>query len=88
MLLEGGKAPSPPEEYLNRIYVTVLRSSVQTSYTEQERQRLYGMLREFLGSVVVLFSPIGLRLLVGCRRFLKGSMLSLESVTAVSRLPA
>ena len=58
MLLEGSNAPSTLEEQLNAIYTTVLRSSVQTSYIEQERQRLFGMLRELLGSVVVLFSPL------------------------------
>jgi hypothetical protein len=58
MLLEGGKAPSTPEEHLNEIYVTVLRNSIKTSYIEQESQRLYSMLRELLGSIVVLFSPL------------------------------
>jgi len=58
MLLEGGNPPSTPQEHLNRIYITVLRSSIQTSYIEQERLRLYSILRELLGSIVVLFSPL------------------------------
>jgi hypothetical protein len=58
VLLEGDNGPSSPEEHLNRIYVTVLRNSIQARYDEQERQMLYGMLRKLLGSIVVLFSPL------------------------------
>jgi NACHT domain len=58
ILLEGSSAPATPEEHLNRIYVTVLRNSVQPRYTEQEKHRLYSMLRELLGSIVILFSPL------------------------------
>ena len=57
-LLEGANASSTPEEHLNRVYITALRSSIQTSYIEKERQILYTTLREYLGSIVVLFSPL------------------------------
>ena len=56
MLLEGSNIPATPEQHLNGIYITILRNSIQPSYIEQERQKLYGMLKELLGSIVILFS--------------------------------
>jgi hypothetical protein len=58
MLLEGGSAPATPEEHLNGIYVTVLQNSVQPGYTEQEKHTFYSMLRELLGSIVILYSQL------------------------------
>jgi hypothetical protein len=58
MLLEGGDAPATPEEHLNGIYIIVLQNSIQPHYIESEKQRLYGMLRQFLGSIISLFSPL------------------------------
>lgn len=58
MILEGDSASSTPEDHLNGIYITVLRNSIQTSYIEKERQMLCGMLRELLGCIVILFSPL------------------------------
>jgi hypothetical protein len=61
VLLEGGNTPATPEEHLNEIYITVLRNSIQPRYTEQERQRLYGMLRGVLGGIVILISPLSVK---------------------------
>jgi hypothetical protein len=58
MLLEGGNAPATPEEHVHGIYITILRNSIQPGYIDQERQRLYGMLRQQLGSIVALFAPL------------------------------
>jgi hypothetical protein len=57
-LLEGGNARTTPEEHLNGIYITILRNSIQPGYIDQERQRLYGMLRQQLGTIVALFAPL------------------------------
>jgi hypothetical protein len=65
MLLEGSNGPVMPEEHLSRIYITVLRNSIQPHSFEHERQRLYGMLRQFLGSIVALFSPLSVKSLSG-----------------------
>jgi hypothetical protein len=61
LLLEGGDVPTTPEEHLNGIYATVLRSSVQPSSMEQERRRFYGVLRQILGSIIVLSSPLSVK---------------------------
>jgi hypothetical protein len=58
ILLEGGTFATTPEEHLNTIYITVLQNSIHPSYMDQERQGLYGLLKDILGSVVVLFSPL------------------------------
>ncbi|KAF2182636.1 hypothetical protein K469DRAFT_669646 [Zopfia rhizophila CBS 207.26] len=47
-----------PEEHLNGIYTTVLQNSIRPDYTEQEKQMLYRLLRNIVGSIVVLFSPL------------------------------
>jgi hypothetical protein len=57
VLLESGKK-NAPEDHLNRIYTTVLRSSIHPSYSEQERERLCSMLRHVIGSIVTLFTPL------------------------------
>jgi hypothetical protein len=46
-----------PEEQLNRIYTTVLKHSVR-NYTKQERKKWCKRLRQTLGAIVLLFSPL------------------------------
>jgi hypothetical protein len=58
ILLEGGISTATPEEHLNGLYITVLQNSIRPGYTEQEKQRLCSILRDILGSIVVLFSPL------------------------------
>jgi hypothetical protein len=46
-----------PEQQLNRIYTTVLENSVR-NYTKQEKKKWYKLLRQTLGPIIVLFSPL------------------------------
>jgi len=55
-LLEGGTVT--PEHHLNSIYMTVLHSSIRPAYTKQETKRFYSMLRDVLGTIVILFSHL------------------------------
>ncbi|PMD42130.1 YVTN repeat-like/Quino protein amine dehydrogenase [Hyaloscypha variabilis F] len=57
-LVEGGTTDvsSSPTAHLDRIYTTVLRSAVPASFTTREKAQFYGMLKDILGSVVVLLS--------------------------------
>ncbi|KAF9884870.1 hypothetical protein FE257_000937 [Aspergillus nanangensis] len=59
-LLQDIPSGTAPEERLDEIYLSVLRSSVQTTYTEQEKERFFDLLRELLGVFVTLFSPLSL----------------------------
>ncbi|PQE27705.1 WD40 YVTN repeat-like-containing protein [Rutstroemia sp. NJR-2017a WRK4] len=61
LLLEGNDTSASPEEHLNSIYIAILRNSIQPSYMEQERQKLYSMLRYVLGSIVVLSSLLSIK---------------------------
>jgi hypothetical protein len=88
ILLEGGNASSTPEEHLSMIYITVLRNSVQSSYIEKERRMLYRMLREFLGSIVVLFSPLSIASLSRLLRTTKQHIdRTLKNIHAIIDIP-
>jgi heterokaryon incompatibility protein (HET) len=59
MVLENSShAITAPEKHLNDIYMTVLKNSVSSDYSNEEREELYGMLRYILGSIVILSSPL------------------------------
>ncbi|KAH8726251.1 putative WD-repeat protein [Phaeosphaeriaceae sp. PMI808] len=46
-----------PERQLNRIYLTVLQSPVR-KYNKKEKRKWYRLIRETLGAIVLLFSPL------------------------------
>jgi hypothetical protein len=57
-LLQNGISVNEPEEQLSRIYIVVLENSVGHDYREQEKKDLCRMLRQVLGSIVILFSSL------------------------------
>ncbi|KAL2827367.1 hypothetical protein BDW59DRAFT_160332 [Aspergillus cavernicola] len=59
-LLQGRTSGTAPEERLNAIYISVLKSSLYPTYTEQEREKVCQLLRLILGVVVILSSPLPL----------------------------
>ena len=58
ILINDHRSGAGPEKQLDEIYITVLKDSIQQGYNEEEKKELYDMLREVLGSVVILFSPL------------------------------
>jgi hypothetical protein len=59
MILENSTGDiTAPEKQLNDIYLTVLRHSVSSDYSSKEKEKLFGMMRYILGSVVVLSAPL------------------------------
>jgi hypothetical protein len=58
MMLQGDMSTIAPEKHLNEIYITVLENSVYQDYTEQEKEDVNKTLREILGSIVLLSSPL------------------------------
>ena len=58
MMLQGDTSTIAPEKHLDEIYITVLENSVCHDYTEQEKGDANKTLREVLGSVVLLSSPL------------------------------
>jgi hypothetical protein len=58
-ILKGsGSAVTAPEKHLNEIYITVLQHSISAEYMDEEKEELYSMLRQILGSIAILFSPL------------------------------
>jgi hypothetical protein len=88
LLLEGSGAPAALEEHLDRIDTTVIRSSVQPGYTAQEKQRFYEMLRQILGSIAVLSSPLSVQSLSGLLHITKHQAnQTMESLHGILDIP-
>ncbi|MCJ1251829.1 hypothetical protein MMC30_009067, partial [Trapelia coarctata] len=49
-----------PEKHLDKIYTTVLRHSIPAEFSEEEKENILSMLRDILGSIVTLLSPLSL----------------------------
>ncbi|KAK7416688.1 hypothetical protein QQX98_005014 [Neonectria punicea] len=60
ILLNGHRSDAGPEQQLDQIYTNVLQDSIQQDYNEKEKAELYDMLREVLGSIVILSSPLSI----------------------------
>jgi hypothetical protein len=58
LILQGNSPITKPEYELNKIYITVLKNSISHDFDEQEKEDSYRILREILGAIVVLFSPL------------------------------
>ncbi|OCK72991.1 HET-domain-containing protein, partial [Lepidopterella palustris CBS 459.81] len=58
ILKSSSTAINAPEQHLNEIYITVLQHSVSPEYTDEEQRELYSMLRDVVGSIVILLSPL------------------------------
>ncbi|KAI9861064.1 MAG: hypothetical protein M1813_005493 [Trichoglossum hirsutum] len=58
LILQGDVSITAPKEKLNEIYNTILANSVSDEYDDQEKEKLYEMLRLTLGAIVILFSPL------------------------------
>jgi hypothetical protein len=58
ILEQSSHAITAPEKHLDEIYSTVLNNSISSSYSDEEKEELYSMVRYILGSVVMLSSPL------------------------------
>jgi hypothetical protein len=54
----GHDSAANPEQHLNQLYLTVLQKSIQSSYTAQELAKYHSIMRQILGSIVALSSPL------------------------------
>ncbi|KAJ4249129.1 hypothetical protein NW762_012463 [Fusarium torreyae] len=63
LLLQGAAEigdEASPEEHLDAIYRTVLRSAIQSNWTVRKKAGLLDLLKHVLGSIVTLFAPLAL----------------------------
>ena len=58
VILKGSSsAITAPEKHLNEIYLAVLKYSISSEYSDEEKKEVYDMLKHTLGSIVLL-SPL------------------------------
>jgi hypothetical protein len=57
-ILKGTGFEGTPEQHLDQIYITVLQSSIPTTFRPPEKVRLCARQRRILGSIAILFSPL------------------------------
>jgi hypothetical protein len=58
-LLKGSSsAITAPEKHLNEIYLAVLKHSIPSELSDEEKEEVCDMLKHMLGSLVVLLSPL------------------------------
>jgi hypothetical protein len=57
-ILRSSGPMSGPEEHLNKIYITVLTSSIPITLTKEEKEQFCDRARYVIGSLVVLLSPL------------------------------
>lgn len=57
-ILEGNSSDIEPEDALNNIYTKVLENAIGGHLKQREKRMAYKMLREILGSIVTLSSPL------------------------------
>ncbi|KIN05290.1 hypothetical protein OIDMADRAFT_51101 [Oidiodendron maius Zn] len=61
LLINDYRSGAGPEKQLDEIYITVLKDSIQQGYTEEEKKELLDILRDVLGSIVTLFTPLSVK---------------------------
>ncbi|KUJ20839.1 HET-domain-containing protein [Mollisia scopiformis] len=59
VILQGSSsAVTVPEKHLNDIYLFVLKHSISSDYSDEEKKEACDMLKHILGSTIVLLSPL------------------------------
>ncbi|KAH7305384.1 heterokaryon incompatibility protein-domain-containing protein [Rhexocercosporidium sp. MPI-PUGE-AT-0058] len=76
-ILKGSSsAVTAPEKHLNEIYLTILKHSISSDYSDEEKEEARDILKHILGSTVVLLSPLSTSAL---RRLLQVSKEDVDS---------
>jgi hypothetical protein len=57
-VLQSNGSITEPEKHLNEIYITVLKHSIPPEFSDKEKEEFYRKLRNMLGSIVLLLSPL------------------------------
>jgi hypothetical protein len=58
IILAGEIDAESPEGHLNHLYTSVLQSSIPQKYSEKLKRELHSLLRNILGSISILLSPL------------------------------
>jgi len=60
MMLEGSTITLALEHYLNSLCITVLKSTIREEYLEEEKEDRYLVLKQVLGTLAILYSPLSI----------------------------
>jgi hypothetical protein len=74
MIITGSIPTSAPEQHLGKIYTTVLKNTIHQEYLEEEKQDIYLLLRQILGTIVALYSPLPVNSLCRLLHLSKGTI--------------
>jgi hypothetical protein len=81
-------AATAPEMHLGEIYITVLRQSIYSNFTDEEREDQYEALKHILGSIVALFAPLSIISISRLLRVPKQEVnQTLEDLRAILNIP-
>jgi hypothetical protein len=58
MMLESSTSTRTPEHHLNDVYIKVLKSTIHEEDLEEDKEDTYSMLKQVLGTIVLLYSPL------------------------------
>ncbi|KAH6667462.1 vegetative incompatibility protein HET-E-1 [Halenospora varia] len=89
MMLEGSTSTLAAEQHLNNVYTTVLKSTIHEEYLETEKEDRYLVLKQVLGTVVLLYSPLSIdsltRLLYVPKETIEGGLAELHSILDIPK---
>ena len=81
-------AVTAPEQHLDKIYMTVLNHSFPQDCTDEEKEESYRILRQILGSVAVLSSPLSINSLSRLLRVSKEDIIQqIEDLHSILNIP-
>lgn len=60
MILNGSASTLTSEHHLNNVYMTALESTVHKGYLEKEKKNMCSVLKQALGTLVLLYSPLSI----------------------------
>jgi hypothetical protein len=58
MMLESSTSTRTPEHHLNDVYIKVLQSTIHEEDLEEDKEDTYSILKQVLGTIVLLYSPL------------------------------
>jgi hypothetical protein len=61
MMLEGSTLTRTPEHHLNDVYIKVLKSTIHKEDLEEDKEDTYSMLKQVLGTIVLLYLPLSIK---------------------------
>ena len=89
MMLESSTSTRTPEHHLNDVYIRVLRSTIHEEDLEEDKEDTYEILKQVLGTIVLLYSPLSTESLSGLLsvpiKAIEGGLADLHAILDISK---